>query len=314
MLKASSVLGNSQRLDGGAMFGNAPRALWSRWAAPDEAGRIALACRALLIEDGSRRILFETGIGTFFAPELRDRYGVVESEHVLLESLAALGTSDRDIDVVVLSHLHFDHAGGLLTPFRAGQPPELLFPRAEFVVGKTALERAERPHVRDRASYIPELPELLRKSGRLRCIDAATDVTSLLGNRITFVETLGHTPGMIHARVIGQSARLFFAADLVPGRAWVHLPITMGYDRYPEQLVDEKAALFSDVVKARAHLFFTHDPEAAAARVREQAGRYQPCDVVEEFRGWDLDSECLPASNAPTAQYEQPNQHRQQRF
>src|SRR4051794_19057505 len=125
MLKASSVLGNSQRLDGGAMFGNAPRALWSRWAAPDEAGRVPLACRALLVDDGSRRILFETGIGTFFAPELRERYGVVESEHVLLKSLAQLGLGDREIDVVVLSHLHFDHAGGLLAPFRAGAAAEL---------------------------------------------------------------------------------------------------------------------------------------------------------------------------------------------
>src|SRR3954466_13182304 len=128
MLKASSVHGNSQRLDGGAMFGNAPRALWSRWAAPDEAGRIALACRALLVEGDGRRILFETGIGAFFAPELRERYGVVESEHVLLESLAGLGVSDRDVDVVVLSHLHFDHAGGLLAPYRSGKKPELLFP------------------------------------------------------------------------------------------------------------------------------------------------------------------------------------------
>src|SRR3954470_5298273 len=179
MLKASSVLGNSQRLDGGAMFGNAPRALWSRWAAHDEAGRVPLACRALLVDDGSRRILFETGIGTFFAPELRERYGVVESEHVLLQSLAQLGLGDRDIDVVVLSHLLFDHAGGLLAPFRAGAAAELLFGRAEFVVGRAAFERAEHPHLRDRASYIPELPELLRKSQRLHLVDSASDLTSL---------------------------------------------------------------------------------------------------------------------------------------
>src|SRR5450432_2443851 len=265
MLKASSILGNSQRLDGGAMFGNAPRALWSRWAAPDEAGRIALACRALLVEDGQRRILFETGIGAFFAPELRERYGVVEAEHVLLASLAELGLSDSDIDVVMLSHLHFDHAGGLLAPFRAGAAPELLFPRARFVVGRTAFERAEHPHLRDRASYIPELPGLLRASGRLTLIDAESDAQSLLGPHVEFVETLGHTPGMLHARIAGRAARLFFAADLVPGRAWVHLPITMGYDRYPELLVDEKSALFSEFAQAGDFLFFTHDPEIAAA-------------------------------------------------
>jgi glyoxylase-like metal-dependent hydrolase (beta-lactamase superfamily II) len=134
----SSIRGNSQRLDGGALFGNAPRALWSRWAEPDERGRIPLECRAMLLEAEGRTVLFETGIGCFFPPELRDRYGVVESEPVLLESLTALGLSDADIDVVVLSHLHFDHAGGLLAPYRAGRPLELLFPRAEFVVSTRA--------------------------------------------------------------------------------------------------------------------------------------------------------------------------------
>ena len=182
MLKASSILGNSQRLDGGAMFGNAPRALWSRLAPPDELGRVALACRALLLEDGQRRILFETGIGAFFPPDLRDRYGVVETEHVLLSSLAQLGLSDADIDAIVLSHLHFDHAGGLLKAHHEGRALELLFPRAEFIVGRTAFERAERPHLRDRASFIPELPELLKQSGRLRLIDENSGATERILN------------------------------------------------------------------------------------------------------------------------------------
>jgi glyoxylase-like metal-dependent hydrolase (beta-lactamase superfamily II) len=295
MLKASSLLGNSQRLDGGAMFGNAPRALWSRWAPPDEAGRIALACRALLVEDGTRRMLFETGIGAFFAPALRDRYGVLESEHVLLASLAELGLSDADIDIVVLSHLHFDHAGGLLAPFRVGAAPELLFPRARFVVGRTALERAEHPHLRDRASYIPELPGLLRSTGRLELIDPASDVRSLLGEHVTFVETLGHTPGMLHATIAGAQTRLFFAADLVPGRAWVHLPITMGYDRYPEHLIDEKAALFSDFARRGEYLFFTHDPDVAASRISESGGRFKPSHELSSFREWDLDAQSSAA-------------------
>ena len=87
-----SINGNSQKLDGGAMFGNAPKAMWSRWIAPDELNRIPLSCRCLLIKDlEGRNVLFETGIGAFFEPALRERYGVVESHHVLLESLAAAG-------------------------------------------------------------------------------------------------------------------------------------------------------------------------------------------------------------------------------
>ena len=276
------------------MFGNAPRALWSRWLPPDEAGRVPLACRALLLDDGQRRVLFEAGIGTFFAPELRERYGVVEPEHVLLASLAALGLSDADIDVVVLSHLHFDHAGGLLAPFRVGAAPELLFPRAEFVVGRGAFERAQHPHLRDRASYIPELPALLQASGRLRLIEPTSDVRGVLGDRITFAETFGHTPGMLHARIAGEQARLFFAADLVPGRAWVHLPITMGYDRYPEHLIDEKTRLFADFASRGEYLFFTHDPEIAAATIHQDGGRYKPSRELPAFRAWDLDAHGSP--------------------
>ena len=119
-MKLWSLLGNSQKLDGGAMFGNVPRAMWEHWIEPDADNRIPLACRALLADglDG-RRVLFETGIGAFFEPKLRERFGVVESRHVLLDSLAEAGLTHEDIDVVVLSHLHFDHAGGCCFPMRA---------------------------------------------------------------------------------------------------------------------------------------------------------------------------------------------------
>ena len=120
MRTLTAVLGNSQRLDGGSMFGNAPRAVWERWLKPDERHRVPLACRALLVEEESgRRILFEAGVGAFFPPKLRDRFGVLEEEHVLLASLAELGLTPGDVDVIVLSHLHFDHAGGLLTPYES---------------------------------------------------------------------------------------------------------------------------------------------------------------------------------------------------
>lgn len=267
------VLGNSQKLDGGSMYGNCPKAVWSRWSPPDALDRIDLACRAMLIRDGDRRILLETGIGAFFDPKKRERYGVVEDRHVLLEHLTAAGAPHDTIDVVVLSHLHFDHAGGLLAPFEAGKPPSLLFPRARFVVGRRAWERAKAPHARDRASFIPELPALLEASGRLVVVDG--DTHPVLGDGYRFHTSDGHTPGLLLTEVETDAGPLVFMADLVPGAPWMHLPITMGYDRFPELVIDEKTRLLTDLLARKGSVFFTHDPKMAMGRVvRDAEGRF----------------------------------------
>jgi glyoxylase-like metal-dependent hydrolase (beta-lactamase superfamily II) len=278
-MKISSIAGNSQKLDGGAMFGNAPKPLWTRWITPDERNRIPLACRALLVEEEDRRILFEAGIGVFFDPKLRDRYGVVEAEHVLLRSLGELGLTHEDIDVVVLSHLHFDHAGGLLSAWEEGQEPRLLFPNARFVVGKAAWERALSPHFRDRASFVPSLNRQLGESGRLDLIDGET--SSVLGPAYRFHLSDGHTPGLLLTEVPTTEGPLVFAGDLIPGVPWVHLPITMGYDRFPERLIEEKDRLLTDLLARGGRLFFAHDPKTATVGiVRDERGRFKACSPV----------------------------------
>ncbi len=291
-MKIYDIAGNSQSLDGGAMFGNAPKALWSRWFPADESNRIALATRAMLVDTGDQRVLLETGVGCFFEPQLRERYGVIEDEHVLLASLAKVGVAPEEIDAVILSHLHFDHAGGLLSTHVEGAAPSLVFPNAQFVVGQTAFERAMQPHPRDRASFIPALQPLLQASGRLHLLADDQVQSELLGDAFRFRVSHGHTPGMLLTQVNGAHQQVFFCADLIPARAWVHLPITMGYDRFPERLIDEKAELLPQFERERTWLYFTHDPEVAAARIqRDNKGKFTVAEQRSTFQdGWDLDA------------------------
>ncbi len=273
----TEIAGNSQRLDGGAMFGNAPKALWTRWIEPDDRNRIGLACRALLVREGGRNVLFETGIGMSFPPKLKDRFGVVESEHVLLKSLQTVGLGHEDIDVVVLSHMHFDHAGGLLSEWTADSSPTLLFPNATFVVGERAWERACNPHFRDRASFLPDLNAQLEASGRL--VTESGEASEVLGAGYRLHYSDGHTPGMMMTEITMPGGPVVFAADLIPGTPWVHLPITMGYDRYPERLIEEKKALLTDLIGRGGRLFFTHDASCAISGIgRDDRGRFHAAE------------------------------------
>jgi glyoxylase-like metal-dependent hydrolase (beta-lactamase superfamily II) len=289
--RITSIEGNRQLLDGGAMFGNAPRTVWEKWIAPDSLGRIPLACRCLLIEFNGLKILCETGIGAFFEPKLAERFGVQTPErHLLLENLHAAGHPPETIDYVILSHLHFDHAGGLLPTYREIQEGDngLVFPNAQFIVGAKAWERATHPHSRDKASFIPGLTDKLKNSGRLIAYPK-DPLPKELSEAVEFVISEGHTPGQMLTLFKGDKEKVFFCGDLIPGRPWVHLPITMGYDRYPELLIDEKAALYQRAVPEQWLLFFTHDPEAAGSRVQASpSGRFAPAEVERSFSARSL--------------------------
>ncbi len=276
----ASVLGNSQKLDGGAMFGNVPKALWSKWITPDEFNRIPLACRGLLLHDGNKLVLMETGIGTFFNPSLRERYGVEENRHVLLDSLTKLGVTEEDIDVVILSHLHFDHVGGLLSQWSEDEPLRLLFPKARYVVSKPAWERSVKPHFRDKASFIPELNKLLVDSHRLMILD--DEVNHFLGKQFKFKLTNGHTPGLLHTIVtLPNETPIIFVSDLIPATPWVHLPVTMGYDRAPEILIDEKKKMLEFAIEEDARLFYTHDSMTALSKVsKDEKGKYSAIECI----------------------------------
>lgn len=272
-MKFYSIEGNSQKLDGGAMYGNAPKPMWEKWSPADAHNRISLACRSLLlITDNGQKILFEAGIGAFFEPKLRDRFGVVEQEHCLVNNLRSLGFEPEAIDDVVLSHLHFDHAGGVLSRYEDG-PLRLVFNRARFHVSRKNWERSLAPHPRDKASFVPELNRLLQESGRLHLVDQQAH--SSISSEVNFHWSDGHTPGLMMSEIKTSEGPLVFTSDLIPGASWVHVPISMGYDRFPELVIDEKRSLLENLLPRGASLFFTHDPSVPCGRLlKDQSGKF----------------------------------------
>lgn len=290
-MKITSIDSNGQYLDGGSMFGNAPRPVWEKWIPPDERGRIPLACRSFLVKIDGKNVLLETGIGAFFEPKLADRFGIQNADtHMLLKNLRQVGINENDIDFVILSHLHFDHAGGLLPTYSEINDTGLrvLFSNATYVVGKHAWERALNPHSRDKASFLPQLNKLLKNSQRLQIIDDNRP-QSLFNNKLTFRFSSGHTPGQMHTVLNGEETKAVFAGDLVPGQPWVHLPITMGYDRFPEKVIDEKQELYNQAVPEEWLFLYTHDPYVTSSKViQNEGGRYTPYDPNEKLVEFSL--------------------------
>ncbi len=286
-MKCYSIEGNRQWLDGGAMFGNTPKRLWSRWVEVDGFNRIPLACRALLLQTNDITILFETGIGQFMEPQLAERYGVEGNGNLLIENLDIIGFQEKDIDYIILSHLHFDHAGGLVPVWPGIQQSGwmTLFPKAKYVVGKAQFERSLTPHLRDRASFIPGLSEKLQNSGRLILIDDNQTEIDALKGVVTFLFTNGHTPGLMHSLICGDNRTIFFASDLVPGTAWLHLPTVMGYDRWPELTVNEKKVILEKAITENWLLFYTHDACCAASLIfRDEQGKIKEKDCFSNFQ------------------------------
>ncbi len=279
-----SVLSNMYKLDGGAMFGNAPKPLWERWMPADEQNRIRMATRALLAVTENATILFEAGIGAYMEPRLRERYGVDEPEHMLLKNMASRGIAPEQVSHIFLTHLHFDHAGGLLSTWQEGREPDLLFPNAHYYVSEAAWERATHPLQRDRASFIPLLNQKLDESDRLNLI-CPDDTFKFDGLQLGFLLSEGHTPGLLCFDLHYDGKRLVYVSDLIPGRPWVHLPISMGYDRFPELLIEEKSRLLPTVEKENGWIYYVHDPEIALSRVRrdEEHKTYAAVDAQAEL-------------------------------
>ena len=262
------------RLDGGAMFGVVPRVLWERHLPPDERHRITLALRCLLIVHGDRRVLVDNGAGNRWDGKHRDMYGIDHRDSDLDRSLAAAGFTREDITDVVLTHLHFDHAGG--TTRLEGAEPRLAFPNATWHLQRRHWKWAHHPTDKDRGSFRPEDFAALESSGRLHLLEGGTE---LLAGVHLFVSE-GHTVGLQLVRVETDQGTLVFCGDLVPTTAHLRAAWVAAYDLYPLTVIEEKKQLLAQAIEEGWTLFFEHDPKVAACTVTDDGSGNAVVDRV----------------------------------
>ena len=247
-------------LDGGSMFGSVPKPLWSKSHPADDRNRIRLATRCLLIEGEGRRVLVDVGVGDKFPPKLVDIYRVEQQAHTLEGSLASLGMTVDDVTDVVLTHLHFDHAGG--STRREGDRLVPRLPRARYYVQHRNYENANNPNPRERASYMPENFQPLMDAGVLTLWDGPQKPWP--GFELFTAD--GHTRGQQLLRVSGKGGTVYFVADLIPTRSHVRIPFVMGYDVCAIKTMEEKTTLLERAASEGAWICLEHDPEIALAR------------------------------------------------
>ena len=261
-----SVSDGFVRLDGGAMFGVVPKPLWERKAPADDRNRITLAMRPLIVR-GARTLLIDAGIGGKEDAKFQDIYGVDRSRS-LDDTMAEAGIAPDQIDLVVATHLHFDHAGGFTIRDAAGRLRPR-FPRAQYVVRRGEWEDATHPHARNRASYIAHNYVPLAEAGVLLLVDE--DQTIMPGVKVR--RTGGHTRHHQMVTIESGGRNAAFVADLIPTTA--HLPDAwvMGFDLYPVDTVMAKQQFLQDAAARNTLVFFEHDPAIAAGYVREIDGK-----------------------------------------
>jgi glyoxylase-like metal-dependent hydrolase (beta-lactamase superfamily II) len=254
-------------LDGGAMFGVIPKPMWEKKAPPDSRNRITLSMNSLLVYAGGKRILIETGAGDKVNEKFRDIYAL-EGPH-LLERLRDYGCHPEDIDIVINTHLHFDHCGGNTRVVKDKVVPT--FPNARYVVHRGEFEHAQNPTERDRASYIPDNYMPIEAAGKFSLIGD----DRVIAPGVELIRTPGHTANMLCIRLHGGGKTAFLFDDLIPMTAHLPLPWIMGYDLYPVQTLENKKKWIHEVASKEWLALFVHDPKVQSAYLRDREGKIE---------------------------------------
>jgi len=266
-----------QRLDGGAMFGVVPKVLWERRIPADERNRIPLALRCLLVETPDALILIDTGVGNKETEKFHSIYGIENAGTPtrLEDAIRDAGFSPDDVDVVIDTHLHFDHAGGNTLRTEDGAI-EVAFPRARYVVQRGEWEFAHWNNERVRASYVPANFDPIAEAGRYDFVEGEREIVP--GVRV--IPTPGHTPHHQSVLITSEGEGAIFLADLIPTAAHLPLPWIMGYDLEPLVTLETKRAILDRAKREDWLLVFQHDAVVAWGRL-DQAAEH-PTLLVEE--------------------------------
>jgi glyoxylase-like metal-dependent hydrolase (beta-lactamase superfamily II) len=243
------------RMDGGAVFGVVPKVLWEKVKTPDARNRVTLATNCLLVRTPEANILIEAGVGPKLSDKERDIYGY-EPSPGLLAALAEVGLRSEDIDLVIMSHLHFDHCGALVTPGRDGELTPL-FPRAKHVVQARELQAWRQPDPRSKPSYKPENLRILEESNRLLVVDGDANVAPGIRVRVTG----GHTAGHQAVYVTDQEQTVVFTGDFLYMRAFLKVNWVSGLDLYPVESMERKVSFLQDAARERQLIWFYHETE-----------------------------------------------------
>lgn len=243
-------------LDGGAMFGVVPKSLWQKTNPADDANRIKLSTRHLILISDSRKIIIETGVGNKNDEKFKKIYDVDET-HSFDKGLGEIGLKREDFTDVFLTHLHFDHTGGSTIIENGKVIPAL--PNAKYHVQKKQYDWAVNPSDKDKASYFDDNYVPLFEEGVLNFINGDEQ----FDDEIQFIETTGHTYGQQLVKISDGLNTVLFCADLIPTVSHIPYPYIMGYDLQPLLTLEEKKKILPIAVEENWKLFFGHDPETA---------------------------------------------------
>ncbi len=260
--KISTLSAGSFKLDGGAMFGVIPKIMWEKKEPPDDKNRIQMVANILILSDERRKILIDTGIGDKWDEKFAIIYAIDRNRADLITSLNQHNLAPEDITDVILTHLHFDHAGG--STFFDNNKLVPTFPNARHYIQKKHWQWAQDPSERDRASFMTENFIPLKENGLIEIVEGSFE---LLPN-IHLIEINGHTPAQQLIRVTDGEKTLFHCGDLIPMAAHVPIPWVMSYDLYPLTTMQEKHKYLARAVHENWLLFFEHDLNVVIGSVK----------------------------------------------